>query len=95
MKKNNFIMTVAAILGLYGAANAMLWYKEGGFYYIETDLFFMMTSIFLFLIILILPRTVVIMLGGERNPPGNKTNDKITCDSGDTCHYIQPKKIKS
>jgi uncharacterized membrane protein len=76
-------MTVAMILVLYGVANAMLFYKKGGFSYSDDDLFFIMTSIFLFMIILILPRTVAIMLGSESQAQGNKIQDEETSDSGD------------
>jgi hypothetical protein len=81
LKKNVFILLVAVMLGLYGVANATLWHKRGGFTFFEDDLFVWMTSIFLFMILLILPRTVEILLGSETQPSGNGINDDETSDS--------------
>jgi hypothetical protein len=69
LSKNVFLMTVAMILGLYGVANVMLFYMRGGWGYFDNDLFILITAVFAFMIILILPRTVLIVLGGERKPP--------------------------
>jgi uncharacterized membrane protein len=62
-------MIVAVILVLYGVANATLWHTIGGYHYVDTDLFYIITSIFAFMIILSLPRTVEILLGRESQPP--------------------------
>lgn len=69
LRKDVFILIVTLLLVFYGAANAMLWHKHHGFHYVETDLFLMITSAFLFMIVLVLPRTVLIMLGTERRKP--------------------------
>ena len=78
-------MTVAMILGLYGVANVMLFYKKGGFQYFDDDLFFVITAIFAFMMILILPRTVAIALGSERRKPESEImNYSETSDSENT-----------
>jgi hypothetical protein len=85
LSKNVFLMTVAMILCLYGVANVMLFYKKNGFHYFDDNLFFVITSIFAFMMILILPRTVTIALGSERKSSDSEIiNDFETSDSENT-----------
>jgi hypothetical protein len=90
LKKSLFIMNVAAIVGLYGVANAMLWYERSGFTYFDDNLFLIMTSIFLVMILRIIPRAVEMMLGGEPQTPGyeiNEINEEHTSDYGSTSQH--------
>lgn len=83
LRKDVFILIVTLLLVFYGAANAVLWHKHHGFHYVEKDLFLMITSAFLFMIVLVLPRTVLIMLGGESMEPERRP------DTGDTSRCQQ------
>ena len=90
LKKTAFMMTVASIVGLYGLANATLYYMKGGFTYFEDGLFIIITSIFALMIIQIIPRTIYIMLGGESQPPEteiNEINEKEMLDDGSKSQY--------
>ena len=92
LKKEVFLTIALLIPALYGVANAVLWHQNGGFYYGHTDLFFWMTSIFALMVILVLPRTVAIMAGGERTSPEAEGADpEETSDSGDTFPCQRPK----
>ena len=68
-------MNVAVIVGLYGVANAMLWYERSGFTYFDDNLFLIMTSIFLVMILRIIPTAVAMMLGDDPQTYGNKINE--------------------
>jgi uncharacterized membrane protein len=81
LNKNVFITIVAVMLVLYGVVNATLWYKRGESSYFESDLFIIITSIFFFMILLILPRTVAILLGSESQAPKSEIHDKEISDS--------------
>ena len=76
LRKDAFLIIVALILVFYGAANATLHYRYHGFYYFETDLFLAVSSVFLLLLVLVLPRSVLIMLGGEREEPGHPCDEQ-------------------
>jgi hypothetical protein len=76
LRKDAFLIIVALILVFYGAANAMLYYRYRGFHYFDTDLFLAASSVFLLLLVLVLPRSVFIMLGGEREEPGHPCNEQ-------------------
>lgn len=89
MKKGLFIGIAALILGCYGVANVILFFTNNGFHYFETDLFLIATSLFFFFVVLVLPRTVLIMLGAEREDPGNQLQDKETSDLGDASRCPQ------
>jgi uncharacterized membrane protein len=64
LSKNVFIVIVALMLVLYGVANIML-FRMSGNNYVHSDLFFLITSIFAFMIVVGLPRIVEILLGFE------------------------------
>ena len=91
MKKTEFMMTVASIVGLYGMANAMLWYMKGGFTYFEDGLFILITSTFALMIIQIIPKTIYIMLGGESQTPETDINEikekEMLDDDGSNSQY--------
>jgi len=90
LEKTAFMMTVASTVGLYGLANVALCYMKGGLTYFEDGLFIIITSIFAFMIIQIIPRTIYIMLGGESQPPEteiNEINEKEMLDDGGNSQY--------
>jgi hypothetical protein len=81
LSKNVFLMTMLMILALYGVANVMLFFNKNGFHYFDTDLFLIITSIFAFMIMISLPRTVEILIGSESQPPRSEIYDKEISDS--------------
>jgi hypothetical protein len=81
LSKNAFLMTMLMILALYGVANVMLFYNNNGFHYVDTDPFLIITSIFAFMIMISLPRTVEILIGSESQPPRSEIYDKEISDS--------------
>jgi hypothetical protein len=77
ISKNVLIMIVLATLVLYSVANVILWHKTGSFHYVDTDHFIIVTFTFVFMIIFTLPRTVLILLGAESQPPRNEIDESI------------------
>jgi uncharacterized membrane protein len=71
LSKKVFIMIVALILVLYGVANVAL-FRMSGDNYVQTDLFFIITSIFAFMSLVSLPRIVEILLGSESRVPNHE-----------------------
>jgi|WetSurMetagenome_2_1015567.scaffolds.fasta_scaffold13165_2 hypothetical protein len=89
LKKNAFIMTVAMILGLFVLSNVTLWHKAGSFTYLENEFYLVIFSIFLWMIIIILPRTVEIMLGSESQAPGNGIDEIHDSEMSDSDYSSQ------
>jgi uncharacterized membrane protein len=64
LSKNVFIMIVTLMLILYSVANVVL-FRTSGNTYVHSDLFFLVTSLFAFMMLVSLPRIVEILMGFE------------------------------
>jgi len=80
LSKNVFIVVVVLMLILYSAANVVL-FRMSGEYYVHTDLFYLITSIFAFMFVVGLPRIVGILLGFESRAPNHEIYDKELLDT--------------
>jgi len=80
LSKNVFIVVVVLMLILYSAANVVL-FRMSGEYYVHTDLFYLITSIFAFMFVVGLPRIVGILLGSESRVPNHEIYDKELLDT--------------
>jgi hypothetical protein len=79
LSKNVFIMIVVLMLVLYSVANVVL-FRMSGEHYVNTDLFFLITSIFAFVFVVCLPRIVEILLGFESRATNHEIYDKEMSD---------------
>jgi hypothetical protein len=80
LSKNVFIMSVVLMLVLYSVANVVL-FRMSGAQYVNTDLFFLITSIFALMFVVVLPRMVEILLGFESRDPNHEKYDSTGYDS--------------
>jgi len=80
LSRNVFIVVVVLMLILYSAANVVL-FRMSGEHYVNTDLFFLITSIFAFMFVVGLPRIVGILLGFESRAPNHEIYDKEWLDT--------------
>jgi uncharacterized membrane protein len=80
LSKNVFIMIVVLIIVLYGVVNVML-FRMSGAYYVHSDPFFLITSIFAFMIVISLPRIVEILLGSESRATNHAISDEEMSDT--------------
>jgi hypothetical protein len=80
LSKKVFIMIVVSMLVLYGVTNVVL-FRISGEQYVHTDLFFLITSIFAFMLVVGLPRIVEILLGFESRDPNHKIYDNELLDT--------------
>ena len=72
-------MIVVLMLVLYSVANVVL-FRMSGEHYVNTDLFFLITSIFAFMFVVGLPRIVEILLGFEYRATNHEICDKEMSD---------------
>jgi hypothetical protein len=80
LSKKVFIVIVVLMLILYSAVNVVL-FRISGTHYVQTDLFYFITSIFAFMFVVGLPRIVGILLGFESRAPNHEIYDKELLDT--------------